>query len=376
MTLGNTPTPTPGPFVCANPPGTSARYAYVAADGQLTVVSGCDHGEVHGRGGRLLAPQGFSPDGRWLVASEGVRDPMATPSVALCDVLINTVTLAQTVTPMCNPFAADTTRDWFGYIGWSDDVTYYDAGWGTGTNAAVKVFRVTIPSLAVAKVATFAWVGNFANRQNDSGIALRDGALYYAGYASSSDRDYAWLRRYTLATGENTRIVALGIAGYGGCQVQVDNTPCAWAGPWAITPDGRQIAYHNPGPTQSISDTSQEKGSPLYLASSDGASPVKLFPSAPVGYGFVTPSFSPDGRYITELDASTYSFQRLADGKVFTAPMGYRFPEWTQISGYVILYVDPVSGDYRSRPVLYNVETGAKSPLQVGSYRYVWGPAA
>jgi hypothetical protein len=123
VTLGDAPTPTPGPFVCANPPGTSARYAYVAAEGQLTVVSGCDHGEVHGRGRRLLAPQGFSPDAWWLVASEGVRDPMATPSVTVCDVLINTVTLAQMVTPVCNPFAADTTRDWFGYIGWSDDAT-------------------------------------------------------------------------------------------------------------------------------------------------------------------------------------------------------------------------------------------------------------
>jgi hypothetical protein len=228
----------------------------------------------------------------------------------------------------------------------------------------------------VAKVATLAWVGNLANRQNDSGIALRDGALIYAGYTSNSDHDHAWLRRYALATSENTRIVALGIAGYGGCQVQVDHARCAWAGPWAISPDGRRIAYHNPGPTQSITDTGQEKGSPLYLAGSDGTSPVKLFPNAPVGYGFVTPSFSPDGRYITELDASTYSFERLADGKVFTAPTGYRFPEWIQKTGYVILYADPVSGDYRSRPVLYNVETGAKTPLHIGSSRYVWEPAA
>ena len=376
FTMGDPPTPTPGPFVCANPPGTSARYAYVGADGQLTVVNGCSYQEVHGRGGRLLTPQGFSPDGRWLLASEGVHDPEATPGVNLCDVLINTSTLAQTVTPICDmTFTADPTRNWFGYIGWSDNATYYDAGWGVGNDASVKIYRISVPSLHVTKVAAFSWVANLANRQTDSGIALRGGALYYAGYASSADHGHGWLRRYTLATGQDARIVALGVAGSGGCQVQVDNTPCAWTGPWDITPDGSRIAFHNPGPTQLPSDTGQEKGSPLYLAGRDGSSPVRLFPGSAVGSGFVMPLTSPDGRYITGWDASTVAFERLADGKVIAAPDKDMWPEWAAMPDEVVLYNEG-AGDYYQHPVLFNIATGTALTLQVGSYHYVWAPAA
>jgi Tol biopolymer transport system component len=157
--------------------------------------------------------------------------------------------------------------------------------------------------------------------------------------------------------------------------VQVDNTPCAWTGPWAITPDGRQIAFHNPGPTQSMSDTGQEKGSPLYLARSDGMSPVKLFPSAPGGMGFITPLISPDGRYINGWDTASVAFERLAGGAIFTAPEKYMWPEWTTIPDYVILYNEGAT-DYYQHPALYNIATGAKAPLQVGSFHYVWAPSA
>jgi hypothetical protein len=366
-------TPTPGPFVCAQPAGAHGRYAYVAADGQLTLVNGCDAIEVHGRGSRLLAPQAFSPDGSWLLSSEGVQNPMATPNVSVCDVLINTATGAQTLTPICNPSAADPTRGWFGFIGWSGNTTYYDGGWGVGNDTSVKVYRVSVPGLSVTRVATLAWVGNLANQRTASGMVLRNGAIYYAGYASASDHNHAWLRRYSLASGMDTRIVSLGIAGTGGCQLQVDNTPCLWAGPWDISADGAHIAYHNPGPIQSLSDTNVEQGTPMYIANSDGSAPSRLFLDTGAVAGFLSPYFSPDGAYITTEEATALEFERLASGAVIAAPANFRFPQWTTAPGYVILNDE---WDYNLHPVLVNIETGAQVRLQINSRDYVWANAA
>ena len=374
--LASDATPTPGPFVCAKPASRNSPYAYVVADGQLTLVRDCYAVEIPGRGGRLLAPQAFSPDGSWLLASEGLHDPMATPNTPTCDALINTVTGAQTLTPLCDIYPADSTRDWFGFIGWSDNSTYYDAGWGSGNDTAVKLYRVRVPSLSVTSVATLSWVGNLANQRTTSGMVLRNNTIYYAGYASTRDHNHASLRRYSLATGQDMPVVSLGIAGTGGCQVQVDNTPCLWAGPWDITGDGRQIAYHNPGPTQSPSDTYNEPGTPLNLATSDGSAPSELFPGAASVSGFLSPSFSPDGAYITTLDASRLAFERLGSRTVVSAPDSYRFPEWTATPGYVVLYDESPSGDYQQHPVLYNIETGAQLRLQAGSFHYVWASTA
>jgi hypothetical protein len=372
-TVGSDATPTPGPFVCANPAGSNARYAYIAADHQLALVQGCSPKEIAARPNRALAPQAFSPSGRWLLASESsTLDPFSGTTEPLCETLIDSDTGATTLTPLCAMSPANAAIGWYGFIGWSDDATFYEAGWGAGANSGISVVRVTLPGMTVAKIADFPWVGNLANRRTGSGIVLRNGALYYAGYASASDHSHAWLRRYTIATGQNTRIVSLGIAGYGGCQVQVDNSPCAWAGPWDISPDGSRIAYHIPGPTQSITDTSIEQGTPLYLAASDGSGATRLFPDEKLGAGFSSPVFSVDGRYMAQNFQRPATIERLSDGVELKAPDGYVMTQWTATSQVAVLQDLTVTADYLSHPVLYNAETKALTPLQAGSYQYIW----
>ena len=139
------------------------------------------------------------------------------------------------------------------------------------------------------------WVASVANANEPSGIALRGDALYYGGYMSTSEGG-AWLHRFSLTSQTDTRIVRLGLAGFGGCQVA--DVPCQWTGPWAVSRDGAKIAYHAPGPTESMSDTSMEANTPLYLATSDGSGAQHLFPTQALRQGFNQPTFSPDGRYV------------------------------------------------------------------------------
>lgn len=374
--------PTPGPFVCANPAGSRASYAYIAADHQLTLVHGCSATEIHPRAGRILVPEAYSPSGQWLIASETAANYQATSNFPLCDTIINTATYATTITKYCAPSVSDPSMGWNGFIGWSDDSTYYEGRWGAGTDTSVTVVRVTLPDLQATKITTFPWVANYANERTPSGIVLRNGVLYYAGYASASDHSHAWLRRYSLATGQDTPIVSLGIAGYGGCQVQVDNTPCAWAGPWDMSADGGEIAYHIPGPTQSITDTAIEKNTPLYIVRSDGSNGTRLFPGVTLGDGFNAPSFSADGRY---LEASFYSqasqststfFERLGGASLIHAQDALYFSGWTPQSAVAIVLQLNMSNDYLQRPALYNVETQTLKPLQVGSSNYVWASGA
>lgn len=375
-TVSSDATPTPGPFVCANPAGSNARYAYVAADHQLTLVQGCSPKEVAARPNRTLTPQAFSPSGQRLLASESSTfDPSSGKSEPLCETLINTDTGATTLTPLCAPSAvpsANAAIGWYGFIGWGDDSTFYEAGWSAGTDTSISVLRVTLPGMSVTKITAFPWVANLANRRTPSGVVLRNGALYYAGYASASDHSHAWLRRYTIATGQDSRIVSLGIAGYGGCQVQVDNSPCAWAGPWDISSDGLRFAYHIPGPTQSISDTSIEQGTPLYMAASDGSGAIKLFPNEELGQGFSYPVFSGDGRYIAQNYERPATIERLSDRAMLKAPAGDVMTQWAEPSALVVLQDLTVTTDYLMHLVLYNVETKALTPLQAGSYQYVW----
>lgn len=373
-------TPTPGPFVCANPAGSGARYAYVAADHQLTLVQGCSPKEVSARPNRTLVPWAFSPSGQWLLAGEAsTLNPDSGSSESLCETLINGATGSTTLTLLCNPSITNTAMGWIGFIGWSDDSTCYEGEWATGTDNAVTVMRVTLPTMTATKITTFPWVANLANTRTSSGIVLRGGALYYAGYASASDHEHAWLRRYDLATGANTRIVSLGIAGTGGCQVQVDNTPCAWAGPWDISTDGSKIAYHIPGPTQSITDTFIEKNAPLYIARSDGSGAARLFPDVPLGNGFNSPVFSPDGRY---LEASFYTqaaqttnlfIERLNNASLIQAQGINYFLGWASQPGVAIVLLQPQASNVYVLPTaLYNVETQALTRLQAGSYQYIW----
>lgn len=375
--------PTPGPFVCANPAGSSARYAYVAADHQLTLVKGCSPREIQARPARALSPQAFSPSGQWLLADESTADWNSTINQPQCETLINTATYSVTITPFCDPSVPDPAMGWYGFIGWGTDTTYYVGLWGP--DATVTVIRVSAPGMSATPVRTFPWVANLANHSTESGIVLKNGALYYAGYASASDHEHAWLRRYDLTTGADARIVSLGIAGPGGCQVQVDNTPCLWSGSWDISPDGSRVVYFNPGPTQLPTDTYVAPTTPslLYIAKNDGSSATRLFAGVTLGGSFTQPWFSPDGRY---LEASLYQppsqrpqtlmFERLSDGTVLTAPGSLQPNGWTADSSIAIVMILSNFNDYLEHLALYNIQTHALTPLQAGSLQYVWTPSA
>ena len=83
-------TQTPGPFVCANPTGSSARYAYIAAGHQFTLVQGCSPQEIPARLNRMLTPWAFSPSGQWLLAGESsTLNPDSGNKESLCETVIN-----------------------------------------------------------------------------------------------------------------------------------------------------------------------------------------------------------------------------------------------------------------------------------------------
>lgn len=372
---------TPGPFICANPPGVSARYAYVAADRQLRIVQSCGSSmTIRSRSSRTLIPQAFSTSGKWLLANEVSWDPQPPAGKLLCAALIDPVTGATTITSLCNPATYDASLGWYGFIGWADDNTFYESHQGAGSDTSVEIVRISLPGLTSSPVTRFPWVANLANTATPSGIALRHGALYYAGYASATDHAHAWLHRFILSPGIDTPIVSLGIASNGGCQVQADNTPCTWAGSWAISPDGGRITYHIPGPTESPSDTPPVEASPpLYVAASDGAGATRLFSGVPTG-GFNSATFSPDGRYVVSVSSTqwdqpiTLFAQRLSDGAILAqqkwmAPVG-----WTPDSTTIVVMQFVPTGDTLEHEALYNVETHALIPLQPGSSQYVWSP--
>jgi hypothetical protein len=204
-----------------------------------------------------------------------------------------------------------------------------------------------------------------------SGIELNNGSLYYAGYMSTAEGG-AWLHRFSLSTQTDSRIVRLGVAGLGGCQV--DFGPCQWTGPWDISANGMVIAYHSPGPTQSITDTSEEPGTPLVYVTNTSAQPTRLFSSTPPGQGFNAPSISPNGQYVAAMFGQKLLIERLATGTVTTPRSGLRWQGWTGSPGVALVNDTNAAGppDYLAHVYLYNITTGALTPLQVGCYDFVW----
>jgi len=364
-------------FVCANPPGSHATYAYIGADSQMALVTGCAAPiVVRAAAGRQFAPVAFSRAGKWLLAWDGSAGAV-DPNGQSCLALIAVSGGAVTPTTYCNPSPVGAPwSQWVSFIGWASDASFYLAA--TAQDASVTVSFVSLPQLTQVAVTKLTWVASVANADEPSGIALRGGALYYGGYMSTSEGG-AWLHRFSLTTQTDTRSVRLGLAGFGGCQV--DNVPCQWTGPWAINRDGNTIAYHNPGPTQSMSDTSEEANTPLYMSASDGSGARRLFPNQVVGKGFNQPTFSPDGQYLVTSFASANPaqapaviFERLSSGATTTAPNGLEWQSWTSQPGVAVMFNTTTSGgpDYIMHLELFNIATGARTPLQPGSRSYVW----
>jgi hypothetical protein len=367
----------PSGFVCANPPGSNATYAYVGPDHQMVLVKGCAAPMVvRAKIGQQLAPVAFSPTGRWLLAWDGATDGQG-PDTQSCLALVAVSSGAITPTTFCSPNGMDpTASQWYSLIGWASDASFYLAN--TASDASVTVIFVSLPQLSQTVVTKLTWVASVANANEPSGIALRGNALYYGGYMSKSEGG-AWLHRFSLISETDSHIVRLGLAGYGGCQVDV--APCQWTGPWDISRDGSSIAYHNPGPTQSMSDTAIEANTPLYVSRSDGANAKRLFPSQALGQGFNQPTFSPDGHYIVTMfpsadpaQAGAVVFERLSSGATTTAPTGLAWQSWTSQPGVAVMYntIATSAPDYIMHLELLNIATGARTPLQPGSRSYVW----
>lgn len=381
-TISATASPASSAFVCPIPSTSNVRYAYITPDHQMTLAQGCAaRADVTARAGRTLAPLAFSPSGRWLLASEGNADGNA-PESTLCETLVDATTHATTLTPLCNPGANDPSKGWYGFIGWASDSTFYEAHWGVGSDAGVAIQRVTLPTFATTTVTTLAWVANDAYAGTPSGIALRGDALYYGGYTTASNHTTAWLRRYSLTTGADVGIMALGYAGPGGCQVQVGNAPCGWTGPWDITTDGGKIAFHAPGPTQPPSDISVLHDTPLYVAKSDGTGATRVFPNEALGPGLSGAQFSPDGRYLasgyqSEADQTPdVRVERLAVGAVLPNRVAMAFTGWTPQPGVAVVFLVKEANDALQRLALLNVESGTVTRLQPGCYDFVFAHAS
>lgn len=348
-------------FVCANAPGSNKMYAYVGDSGhQMYLVKSCSAPiSIPAATGWLLAPIAFSSSGTWLLAWDNSADSQ-DPSAQSCLAFISIATNAVTPTKLCNVGAfSGGWPHWYDFIGWASDTSFYLSI--AAPDSSVSVALVTIPGLAQTSVTKLTWVATLATHSAPAGIVLRGDALFYGGYMSTNESG-AWLHRFSLTSHTDTRIVRLGVAGTGGCQVT--STPCQWTGPWDISADGAQIAYHAPGPTQSITDTTTEAGTPLYVAGSDGSNARRLFPGVALGQGFATPMFSLDGRYVAATFQNQTYFERLTDGAITVAPAEMPIARWTVQPGVALLNNAGLE--------LFTLATNTRTPLPSNTYGYVW----
>jgi Putative zinc-finger len=369
-----TETATPVPFVCANAPGSQSMYAFLDHDRQIYRVTGCANPvRLTNYDEKSYArPLAFSPTNRWLMVS--VDQNISETSYPECQVLINPVNGAAVATPFCSDGGNDTWTEWPAFIAWLDDNTFLESV--THKDNTVSVVRVNATTFARSPVATMTYVANFGSVASPVGIKFAGGALYYGGYASQSEGG-GWLHRVSLATGADTRIVRLGAASNGGCQVGTN--PCTWTGPWDVSPDGGHILYYNPGPTVAPSDTCQdEPETPLFYARSDGSSPVRLFADQPLGRTFPAPLFSPDGKRVAWMvnvgpicTAARHGVIQSVSGGVVTAlPASYGVASWRN-DGTAAVVMTPTGG-----AALYTLATGTltRLPTQDGmADSYVWG---
>lgn len=356
-------------FVCANLSVSTAMYAYVGPDKQMYLVHNCSQSApIAAETGRKLSPIAFSPDSAWLLASDSLIDNNSTAPDFDCLALVNASTSAVTHTMLCNPdYMSGGWAQWYTVIAWGSANAFYLAS--TAPDLSVKVTRVDVPSLAQTFVTKLTWVAAVANPSvAPSGIELRQNALYYGGYQSTSEGG-ASLHRFDLTTGADTRFVRLGLAGNGGCQVA--DVPCSWTGPWDVNADASKLVYHNPGPTQNISDTSIEPGQPLYVSALDGSNAQHLFPLIPSRQGFSIPTFSPDGQYVSMSVNTPFVVERLSDGHVTSAPTSLAWSQWTPQPGVILCY-DTGMISTTIQLTLWNIGTGVRTPLQTGSMDYVW----
>ena len=368
-----------GAFICANPAGSSMVYAYTRADHNLYIVKGCNQpqeitGITHANPGHTYTdpyPLAWSPSNRYLMATAyDSNSPSGNQTVFAVDAQTLAVTPTRYTADYGNLQPGDTA---YLFIGWLDDATFLGAhvpiiqtsgGEGIGALSLYRVNAQTGVEIAQATLPKITWASNFALRDNGQ-------SLFYSGYQSTQEGG-AWLHRVNLATGADTKIVPLGIAGQGPCQ----GTPiCPWTAPWDVTADGAHIVYHNPGPTTTPSDIHTVPDSPLYFANADGSGAMELSGNL-LATNLTAPIFSPDGRYITV--SAGFKDQSPGESPVIRlAPVNGGavkevnglFNMWRADSQAMV--IAPNVGP--NTLALYTLATGAIMPLEYNSNFYVWG---
>jgi hypothetical protein len=373
-TPGASATPANQPFVCANPVGATTTYVFLNADHQIYRVAGCStpvqltHVDVQ----TSVTPLAFSATNRWLMVALGPAQQADNGGPPSCQYLMAPQTGALTKTSYCEDTGLSPTYPIDRFIAWVDDDTFFEAEFENPTSETipVKVLRVSASTLASSTVATLTWVANSMTPDTDTGIRIRGGYLYFGGYMNASEGG-AYLHRIALASGADTKLVRLGIADRGPCQVY--DGPCNWTGPWDISQDGSRIVYHNPGPTIAPSDTNGPTETPLYIANPDGSGSVQLTdaPSGPNEY-MSMPMLAPSGAWVV-YEQSGHAVLVPTDGSRSATPLpeGYWAATWRSDSRALLL--SGSGPNYTQQLALYSLATKAITPLATYTSGYVWG---
>ena len=132
------------------------------------------------------------------------------------------------------------------------------------------------------------------------------------------------------------------------------------------------VAYHNPGPSSTPSDTNTPKDTPIYYANIDGSNATRPFGKL-LASGITTPVFSPDGRYLVAT-GSVYTQVPYTAPQLALATIGgsYKlingqFMAWRGDSQAMVLE----AGD--GSIVLYSLASGTTRKIEAGSFLYLWG---
>jgi Putative zinc-finger len=367
-----TGTPQPSAFVCANPQGSSLTYAYLRGDGNVYAVTGCN--APRQLTSTYANPVAWSPSNRYLAV--WVQTYPAPDTVEVID--------TQTGATIATRYAIDFGREpSIGstahiFFGWLDDNTFLGAiaplVAGTppanvdapGTSTLVRVDLRTGKETSIGTIP--GWVTFSPGPQPGGRIVANGHYLFYAAYQGST----AYLHRFDLTAGTDTRLVSLGLYGNDGCQ---GSTICGWTAPWDVSSDGSHILYHSPGAASTPSDINIPKDTPVLYANPDGSGASIPF-GTQLAASLVTPVFSPNGA-LTVTSGSTYAstdpFSGMPQMKLVTFGGGSAtivtgaLGSWRGDNQALVVF------GAQSSPALYDLSSGKTTPLEANSNFYLWG---
>jgi hypothetical protein len=378
----SSPPPGPGVFTCANPAGSSMVYAYVRASGPLAIVEGC---QLRPTGLKEATfPLAWSPSNRYLAVEEtntAIPNLVAFVDPRTGDPINSPV--SYTADFSYSPQVGDQAHLFFG---WLDDNTFL--GGVTTVTSNPQGFEQAGPT-TLQRVNVLTWatttighIGGWANIGSAVGVYPRMAGhgryLYYAGYDTAGTQ--AYLHRFDVTTGTDTRLVSLGLYTRGGCQT----TPlCGWTTWWDVSRDGAHILYHNPGASSAPgdADAGAPKDTPVLYANPDGSGASQLFGSQ-LAAALVAPVFAPNGQLAIECGIwGASSNPVVGDSQIRIATVGGglktisgQFSAWRGDSAALVVRVPGAQGGTPAME-LYDLTTGATTPLEPGSNWYLWGNA-